>query len=46
MAVAGATFQTDRLFVGILLITGFGVLMTEALNRLEHRFEAWRPRQM
>ncbi len=46
MAIAGATFQTDRLFVGILIITGFGVVMTEFLNRLERRFEAWRPHQM
>ncbi len=43
MAIAGATFQTDKLFVGVLIITAFGVLFTEGLNRLEHRFDAWRP---
>lgn len=43
MAVAGATFQTDKLFVGVLILTAFGVLFTEGLNRLEHRFDAWRP---
>ncbi len=46
MAIAGATFQTDKLFVGVLILTGFGVLFTEALNRLEHRFDAWRPQRM
>lgn len=43
MAIAGATFQTDKLFVGVLILTFFGVFFTEALNRLEHRFDAWRP---
>jgi len=43
MAVAGATFQTDKLFVGVLILTAFGVMFTEGLNRLEHRFDAWRP---
>lgn len=46
MAIAGATFQTDKLFVGIFLITGFGVLLTNAIDRLEHRFDAWRPRRV
>lgn len=43
MAIAGATFQTDKLFVGVLILTFFGVILTGALNRLEHRFDAWRP---
>ncbi len=43
MAIAGATFQTDKLFVGVLILTAFGVLFTEGLNRVEHRFDAWRP---
>ncbi len=46
MAIAGATFQTDKLFVGIFIITGVGVLLTEILNRLERRFEAWRPQRV
>lgn len=45
MAVAGATFQTDKLFVGILIITGFGILLTQALNRIERHFDAWRPQK-
>lgn len=46
MAIAGATFQTDKLFVGIFMITGGGVLMTWLLDRLEHRFDAWRPKRV
>ncbi len=45
MSIAGATFQTDKLFVGIFIITGFGVLITNLVNRLEHRFDAWRPKR-
>lgn len=46
MAIAGATFQTARLFVGILMITGFGVLMTGVMGYIERRFDAWRPQRM
>ncbi len=46
MAIAGATFQTARLFVGILMITGFGVLMSGAIGYVERRFDAWRPQRM
>ncbi len=46
MAIAGATFQTDKLFVGIFIITAFGVLLTNIIDRFERRFEAWRPRRM
>jgi len=45
MAIAGATFQTDKLFVGVFLITAFGILITNIVNRLERRFEAWRPQR-
>jgi ABC-type nitrate/sulfonate/bicarbonate transport system permease component len=43
MAIAGATFQTDKLFVNVLILTMFGVVFTEVLNHVEHRFDAWRP---
>ncbi len=46
MAIAGATFQTDKLFVGIFIITGAGVLLTTLLDKLEHRFDAWRPKRV
>jgi len=42
ITVAGATFQTDKVFVGILLIALAGVLMIEGLTRFERRFDTWR----
>ncbi len=45
MAISAATFQTDRLFVGLFMITGFGVIVTNIVNRLERRFDAWRPQR-
>lgn len=44
IAVAGATFQTDKVFVGILIVTMTGVVMVELLGRLERRFDQWRPK--
>ncbi|MBI3912813.1 MAG: ABC transporter permease [Chloroflexi bacterium] len=46
MANAAAMFQTDRLFVGLFIITTFGVLITNLVNRFERRFDAWRPKRM
>lgn len=43
ITVAGSSFQTDTVFVGILSITIAGVLSVELLNRLERRFDRWRP---
>jgi NitT/TauT family transport system permease protein len=44
ITVAGATFQTDKVFVGVLIITFSGVLMTAIIQRVEERFSTWRPR--
>ena len=44
MFVAGATFQSSKVFAGLVLIAGAGMLMTLTLQWLERRFEAWRPR--
>ncbi len=43
MAVAGSTFQTDKLMVGIIIIALAGVLFTEVIRKIEKRFERWRP---
>jgi NitT/TauT family transport system permease protein len=43
IATAGARFQTDKLMVGIILIAGAGVALTELLRLIERRFEQWRP---
>jgi NitT/TauT family transport system permease protein len=45
MSVAGSTFQTDKVFVGIVLIATFGYAVTSVLNRLERRFDSWRPQR-
>ena len=43
--VSGASFQTDRVFVGILMIAVVGLLLTWAIYFVERRVEVWRPRQ-
>jgi len=45
MSVAGSTFQTDKVFVGIILIGTFGYAITSVLNRLERCFDCWRPQR-
>ncbi len=43
IAEAGNTFQTDTLFFGVLLFTATGLVTTGVLDRIEQRFERWRP---
>src|SRR5918911_37208 len=43
MATAGATFQTSKVFVGLVIIAATGVLMTNILSRIEQRFQSWKP---
>jgi NitT/TauT family transport system permease protein len=43
ITVAGATFQTDKVFVGVLVFALTGMICTEFLTRLERRFDKWRP---
>lgn len=42
MSIAGATFQTDKVFVGIILLAVTGVSLTELLKRIERRVARWR----
>ena len=44
VTVAGATFQTDKVFVGILTFIIVGLVGTNALDRVERRFDKWRPK--
>ncbi|MBI2959064.1 MAG: ABC transporter permease [Betaproteobacteria bacterium] len=46
MTRAGATFDTSAVMVGVLIIAAFGVVSMEALERLERRFQAWRPQRV
>lgn len=43
MRVASGTFQTDKVFVGLVILSGTGYILTECLKKLEARFERWRP---
>ena len=42
ITVAGATFQTDKVFVGILIFAITGVFCIEIIGKLERRFDKWR----
>ena len=44
ITVAGATFQTDKVFVGVLIFAITGMIMTDVIDRYEHRFDKWRPK--
>ena len=44
ITVAGATFQTDKVFVGVLIFALAGMIGTELLGRIEKRFDKWRPK--
>ena len=44
IASAGNAFQTDKMLVGVLIVVVTGVVTMEALNRIERRFDRWRPR--
>src|SRR5215467_10663671 len=44
ITVAGATFQTDKVFVGVLIFALSGMISMELLTKLEQRFDRWRPK--
>jgi ABC-type nitrate/sulfonate/bicarbonate transport system permease component len=44
ITVAGATFQTDKVFVGVLIFALSGMIAMEMLTKLETRFDKWRPK--
>ena len=44
ITVAGATFQTDKVFVGVLIFALTGMFGMELLTRVEKRFDTWRPK--
>jgi ABC-type nitrate/sulfonate/bicarbonate transport system permease component len=43
VAYGGQTFQTDTVFVGVIIIATAGMLLTFLTERLERRFSRWRP---
>lgn len=40
---SGTTLRTDRVMLGVIILGLLGMLMGEAVRRLERRFERWRP---
>jgi len=44
ITVAGATFQTDKVFVGVLVFALSGMIATDVIDRIERRFDKWRPK--
>jgi NitT/TauT family transport system permease protein len=45
MSTAGATFQTDKVFVGVMLLAVFGLLLSAVLGAVESRVDSWRVRR-
>jgi ABC-type nitrate/sulfonate/bicarbonate transport system permease component len=43
MNQAGSRFETDKVFVGVLVIAAAGVALVELIRRIERRVEVWRP---
>jgi NitT/TauT family transport system permease protein len=43
VAYGGQTFQTDTLFVGVMIIAFTGIVLTALAEKLERRFSQWRP---
>ena len=43
ITVAGATFQTDKVFVGVGIFALSGMIGMELLTKIERRFNRWRP---
>ena len=43
VAYGGQTFQTDTLFVGVIIVAFAGILLTALAEKLERRFSRWRP---
>ena len=40
---SGSRFQTDKVFVGVLVIAAVGMLLAELVRFVEQRVEIWRP---
>jgi ABC-type nitrate/sulfonate/bicarbonate transport system permease component len=43
VSYGGTTFQTDTVFVGVLIVAFSGIVLTALAEALERRFSRWRP---
>lgn len=41
--IAGSSFDTDKVFVGVLVIVVTGLLLSEIVRAMERRLDGWRP---
>jgi ABC-type nitrate/sulfonate/bicarbonate transport system permease component len=46
MATAGATFQTPKVFAGVIIFAVAGMIFNYAILRLEQRFQSWKPSEL
>ena len=42
MAVAGSSFQTAKVFAGVFIIAGAGMVLTFLLQKIEGHFQSWK----
>jgi ABC-type nitrate/sulfonate/bicarbonate transport system permease component len=45
IAIAGATFQTAKVFAGVAIVATTGMVVTAGLARIEAHYDKWRPRE-
>ena len=45
IAIAGNTFQTDKVFVGVVIIAAAGLAFTALFARIEAHFQSWKPQR-
>jgi ABC-type nitrate/sulfonate/bicarbonate transport system permease component len=45
ISLSSNNFQTDRVFVGVAIVAGTGILFTIILRRIEAHFQSWRPQR-
>ena len=45
IALAGETFQTDRVFVGIVILATAAICLMWCLRQFEMRFDSWKPQR-
>jgi ABC-type nitrate/sulfonate/bicarbonate transport system permease component len=43
IAISGQTFQTPKMLAAVILIAGTGMILTTIFQRIENRFQSWRP---
>ena len=45
IAYSGQTFATERIFLGVAIMAGSGILLTMAAEKLQAHFSRWRPQR-